>query len=113
MKQIGNFKVYSLDEVKDELIGKVGTPERDEHERNVEDALRTYFVGEAIKAARQQQQLSQEELGEKIGVKRSQICKLESGRCSPTISTISKVFRALGVQSAFLDLGTAGKVALW
>lgn len=58
MKQIGNFKLYSLDEVKDELIGRVGTPERDEHKRNVENALRTYFDGEAIK----RQQLSQEEL---------------------------------------------------
>ena len=33
------MKLYSLDEVKDELIGKVGTPERDEHERKVEEAL--------------------------------------------------------------------------
>ena len=39
MEQIGNMKLYSLDEVKDELIGKVGTPERDEHERKEEEAL--------------------------------------------------------------------------
>ena len=31
MEQIGNMKLYSLEEVKDELLGKVGTPERDEH----------------------------------------------------------------------------------
>ena len=38
------MKLYSLDEVKDELIGKVGTPERDEHERKVEEALLAYRI---------------------------------------------------------------------
>lgn len=51
MKQIKNIKLYSLEEVKDELIGKIGTPERDEHERKVEDALQAYRIGEAIKNA--------------------------------------------------------------
>lgn len=49
MKQVGNMKLYSLEEVKNELIGKIGTPERDEHERKVEDALHAYLIGEAIK----------------------------------------------------------------
>ena len=31
MEQVGDMKLYSLEEVKDELLGKVGTPERDEH----------------------------------------------------------------------------------
>lgn len=113
MKQIGNMKFYSLDEVTDEIIGKKGTAERDEFDNDVEEALHAYRVGEAIKKARIQHNLTQEELGEKIGVKRSQICKLENGRCSPTLSTISRVFRALGIATATLDLGIGGKVALW
>ena len=113
MKQVGNMKFYSLDEVTDEIIGKKGTAERDEFDNEVEEALHAYSVGEAIKKARIQHNLTQEELGEKIGVKRSQICKLENGRCSPTLSTISRVFRALGIASATLDLGIGGKVALW
>lgn len=107
------MKFYSLDEVTDEIIGKKGTAERDEFDNEVEEALHAYRVGEAIKKARIQHNLTQEELGEKIGVKRSQICKLENGRCSPTLSTISRVFRALGIASATLDLGIGGKVALW
>lgn len=51
MKQIKNMKLYSLEEVKYELIGKIRTPERDEHERKVEDALQAYRIGEAIKNA--------------------------------------------------------------
>ena len=107
------MKFYSLDEVTDEIIGEKGTVERNEFDNSVEDALHAYRIGETIKKARIQHNLTQEHLGDKIGVKRSQICKLENGRCSPTISTISRVFRALGIATATLDLGIGGKVALW
>lgn len=112
MKQIGNMKLYSFEEVKDELLGKKGTPERDEHERKVENALYAYRIGEAIKKARVEQNLTQEELGERIGVKRAQISRLEKGY-SISIPTMSKVFKALGVSTASLDLGKIGKIALW
>ncbi len=108
-----NMDLYTLGEVKDELLGPEGTPERNEYENQVKEALDAYYVGEAIRKARLIQNLSQEELGERVGVKRSQICKLESGKCSPTISTISRVFRALGINSATLELGGVGKVSLW
>lgn len=113
MRQVGNMRLYSLEEVTDEIIGRKGTAERDEFDRSVEEAVHAYQVGEAIKKARVRQNLTQEELGERIGVKRSQICKLENGRCSPTLSTVSRVFRALGIATATLDLGAYGKVALW
>lgn len=112
MKQIGNMKLYSFEEVKDELLGKKGTPERDEHERKVENALHAYRIGEAIKKARVEQNLTQEELGERIGVKRAQISRLEKGY-SISIPTMSKVFKALGVSTASLDLGKIGKIVLW
>lgn len=112
MKQIGNMKLYSLEEVKDEVLGKIGTPARDEHERRVEAALHAYRIGEAIKKARIEQNLTQEELGERIGVKRAQISRLEKGY-SISIPTMSRVFKALGVPTASIDLGKIGKVALW
>ena len=101
------------DDMKDELWGPIGTPERDAMEAQLKEDTQAYFVGEAIKKARLKQNLTQEELGERIGVKRSQICKLENGKCSMTLSTMSRVFKALGIATATLDLGTAGKVALW
>ena len=112
MKQIGKMKLYSLEEVKDELIGRIGTAERDEHERKVEEALHAYRIGEAIKKARVEQNLTQEELGDRIGVKRAQISRLEKGY-SISIPTMSRVFKALGVATASLDIGEIGKVALW
>ena len=101
------------DALVDDVWGKNGTPEREAMEAKLKEEVDSYFVGEAIRKARMQKNLTQEELGEKIGVKRAQICKLENGKCSPTISTISRVFRALGFTTATLDLGIGGKVALW
>lgn len=107
------MKFTPADELIDAVWGKVGTPERDAMEVQLKEDIQAYFVGEAIKKARLRQNLTQEELGERVGVKRSQICKLESGKSSITLSTMSRVFKALGITTATLDLGIAGKVALW
>ena len=106
------MKLYTLDEVLDESIGKKGTPARDEFDRKVEEALHAYRIGEAIKNERLKQNLTQEELGERIGVKKAQISRMERGY-SISIPTMSRVFKALGIATATLDLGMAGKVALW
>lgn len=107
------MKFTPADELIDAVWGKVGTPERDAMEAQLKEDIQAYFVGEAIKKARLRQNLTQEELGERVGVKRSQICKLESGKSSITLSTMSRVFKALGITTATLDLGIAGNVALW
>lgn len=107
------MKFTPADELIDAVWGKVGTPERDAMEAQLKEDIQAYFFGEAIKNARLRQNLTQEELGERVGVKRSQICKLESGKSSITLSTMSRVFKALGITTATLDLGIAGKVALW
>lgn len=110
---MAKMKFTSADELIDDVWGKVGTPERDAMEAQLKEDIQAYYVGEAIKNARLRQNLTQEELGERVGVKRSQICKLESGKSSMTLSTLSRVFKALGIAAATLDLGAAGKIALW
>ncbi len=110
---MAKMKFTPADGLIDAVWGKVGTPERDAMEAQLKEDIQAYFVGEAIKKARLRQNLTQEELGERVGVKRSQICKLESGKSSITLSTMSRVFKALGITTATLDLGIAGKVALW
>jgi len=74
------MKLYSFEELLEEDYGKVGTPERDAFERSVDEAVQAYRVGEAIKQARESQNLTQAELGEKMGVQRAQVCRLESGK---------------------------------
>lgn len=112
MEQLGELKLYTLEEVTDELIGKKGTPERDSLDRSVAEALEAYRIGEAIKQERLRQNLTQEELGERIGVQKAQISRIERGY-SISLLTMTRVFRALGVATATLDLGGAGKIALW
>ncbi len=112
MKKVGRFEIYTFEECLDEILGPIGTPRRDEHERKVAEALNAYRMGEAIKKARLEQSLTQEQLGQKIGVKKAQISKLEHG-CNASIATMSRVFKALGVKTGILDLGTCGKLALW
>ena len=103
---------YSFDDIKDKYIGEKGTSCREAYEQEVSDAVQAYKIGEAIKNARTQMHLTQEELGEKVGVKKSQISRLENGH-SITIPTMSRIFKALGVRTAILDLGRPGTVALW
>ena len=105
---MAQMNLTPLDDVLDKHFGKVGTPKRDAFESDVH----AYRLGEAIKKARIEQNLTQEQLGERIGVKRAQISRLERGY-SITIPTMRRVFKALGVVTATIDLGIAGKVALW
>ena len=106
------MKLHSHDEMLDSVIGVKGTPGRDEFDSKLRAEIEAYQIGEAIKQTRRQQNLTQKELGERMGVQDSQISKIESGK-SITFSTIVRAFKALGVKSASLDLGTMGRVALW
>lgn len=112
MKKIGDMEFYTFEEVKDELIGAVGTPERDKYEQDLQAEIHAYKVGEAIREARLAQHLTQEQLGAKIGVQRAQISRLEKGR-SMSLFSMTRVFKALGISSASLELNGFGKVALW
>ncbi len=85
------IKSHSLAEMKDKYIGKKGTADRDEYEYE----LRMDVLGRMIKTARQERNLTQEQLGQLVGVQKAQISKLESSANSATIDTIIKVFKAL------------------
>jgi ribosome-binding protein aMBF1 (putative translation factor) len=104
------MKLHTLDEMTDKYIGPIGTPKRDEFERKLADELHAYRVGEAIKQAREALSLTQAELGEKMGVHKAQVCRIESGK-SITLASMMRAFRALGVQVA-LDMQGIGRVAL-
>ena len=104
------MKVYTLGEIEDKYIGKIGTPKRDEYEKNVKAEIEAYHVCEALKQARIAQGLTQEEVGERMGLHRAQVCRMESGR-SITLASMMRAFRALGVEVA-LEMKGIGKVAL-
>ena len=60
---------------------------------------------ERIALARKQAGLSQEQLGEKLGVSRQAISKWESGQTNPDVSYIASMCRLFGVSSDWLILG--------
>ncbi len=91
------IKTYSLAEMKDKYIGEAGSAEREEYEYE----LRMDVLGRMIKAARQERNLTQEELGRLVGVQKAQISKLESSANSATVDTIIRVFRALKAEINF------------
>lgn len=105
------MKLYNFEELLEEDFGPVGTPERDEFERDVDEAVHAYKLGEAIKQARVSQHLTQEQLGERMGVQKSQISRLERGK-SMSFSSLSRAFRAMGIPLS-LEMAGIGKVALW
>ena len=86
-----------MDEMKDEFIGKRGSKGRDKYEYKLNMELLSLM----IKKARQERQLTQEQLGKMIGVQKAQISKLESSVNSATIATVLKVFKALKADIRF------------
>jgi len=91
------LRIYTLDEAKDKHLGKIGTDKRDKYEYE----LRLDLLGEMIKQARQERHLTQTQLGEMIGVQKSQISRIENNAKNVTIETILRVFRALKAKVNF------------
>ena len=91
------MKTYSLDEVTDKFVGKKGTPNRD----NFENELKIDLIGQTIKQIRKERNLTQEQLGALVGVKKAQISKIENSVTDARFYTIIKVFRALNAKVNF------------
>jgi HTH-type transcriptional regulator / antitoxin HipB len=85
------MKKYTLEELTDKYVGKTGTPERERFDYE----LKVDVIGEIIKNARIEQNLTQEQLGHMIGVQKAQISKIENNTKDVRFSTILRVFDAL------------------
>lgn len=78
----------NFDELLDIKYGKIGTEKRDEFEEKAQ-----YFViSEMLKEARKEAGMTQEQLAEKVGTKKSYISRLENGKCDIQLSTLYKIF---------------------
>lgn len=96
------LKTIPLDVMIDKHIGVPGTPEREAFENE----LRIDLLGQAIKHARQERNLTQAQLGQLVGVQKAQISKIENSVKNARFETILKVFEALGARVSFrVELG--------
>jgi DNA-binding XRE family transcriptional regulator len=91
------MKTYSLEEVTDQFVGKIGTQKRD----SFENELKLDLLGQTIKKIRKDRNLTQEQLGELVGVKKAQISKIENSLTDARFETILKVFTALNAKINF------------
>ena len=85
--------IQTLDQIKTKYYGEVGTPERDRLENELE-ALR---IGFKIRSAREQLDMTQEQLAERINKKRTYISKIENEGENITLRTLYDIVeRGLG-----------------
>ena len=85
-KSIKNARTF--DELLDIKYGEIGTSKRDKFEEKAQ-----YFViSEMLKAARKDAHMTQDELAEKVGTKKSYISRLENGKCDIQLSTLYRIF---------------------
>ena len=93
-----DIKFVSHESLLDKYIGNLGTPERDQYEFE----LQLDVLGYMIKKTRKERKLTQEQLGQLVGVRKSEISKLERSARNMTISTVIKVFRAMNANIKFM-----------
>lgn len=67
--------------------GKMGTPKRDEFERK----SKAFTIGELIKEERKKAKMTQSELAEKSGTKKSYISRIENGKSDIQLTTLFKI----------------------
>ena len=80
-------KLTSFEEHLNKQYGKKGTTKRDKFES---DSL-AFRLGEMLKEERKRAKLTQEQLAEKTGTKKSYISRIEAGKSDIQISTFSRI----------------------
>ncbi len=78
------METKSWKEIKNNVYGKKGTERRDELERDFE----SFKIGLLIRNAREEKNLTQEQLGELINKKRTYISRVENNGSNLTLKTL-------------------------
>ena len=80
----------NFDELLDIKYGKTGSEKRD----NFEEKSKYFVISEILKEARKEANMTQQQLAEKVGTKKSYISRLENGKCDIQLSTLYKIFES-------------------
>ena len=91
-KESALMNCSSLDELLDVEFGKVGSETREEFDRETE----AFCLAQTLKEERKRAGLTQEELAEKIGTKKTYISRLENGKADIQLGTLFRIFEGLG-----------------
>jgi len=86
MKEYKNIKTF--EELIEHEHGRIGTESRNKYEENAQ----MFIISEMLKEARKAANLTQEQLAEKAGTKKSYISKLENAKGNIQLSTLIRIF---------------------
>ena len=90
------METKSWKDIKDSVYGKKGTERRDELDRDFE----SFKIGLLLRNAREEKNLTQEQLGELIDKKRTYISRVENNGSNLTLKTLFEI----------VEKGLGGKV---
>lgn len=93
-----NKNITSWAGIKNEVYGKPGTERRDELDRDFE----SFKIGLLLRKAREEKNLTQEELGELVDKKRTYISRVENNGSNLTLKTLYDI----------VEKGLGGKVKI-
>ena len=82
----------NLDELLNVEFGEVGTKSREEFDKETE----AFCLAQTLKEERLRAGLTQEQLAEKIGTKKTYISRLENGKADIQLNTLFRIFEGLG-----------------
>jgi DNA-binding XRE family transcriptional regulator len=80
--------IKTFDELIDVEHGKIGTESRSEYEEKAQ----MFIVSEMLKEARKEAKMTQQELAEKTGTKKSYISRIENAKGNIQLSTLIRIF---------------------
>ncbi|HAQ37817.1 MAG TPA: helix-turn-helix transcriptional regulator [Saprospiraceae bacterium] len=83
-----NKHITTFEDHLNERYGPVGSEKRTEFEAKA----KAFVIGELLKEERLEAKLTQEELADKIGAKKSYISRIENGKTDIQLSTLFKLF---------------------
>ncbi|MCW4470321.1 helix-turn-helix domain-containing protein [Flavobacterium sp. MFBS3-15] len=86
MKNYDNIKTF--DDLIEAEHGRIGTESRSAYE----ERSQMFIISEMLKEARREAKLTQEQLAEKAGTKKSYISKIENGKGNIQLSTLIRIF---------------------
>ena len=80
--------IKTFEELIEREYGKIGTESRNEYEEKAQ----MFIVSEMLKGARKESNMTQEQLANKAGTKKSYISKIENGKGNIQLSTLIRIF---------------------
>ena len=82
----------NLEELLNIEFGEAGSKSREEFEKETE----AFCLAQTLKEERLRAGLTQEQLAEKIGTKKTYISRLENGKADVQLTTLFRIFEGLG-----------------